>query len=602
MALSWRAALPAAATILGLWIAFQSPFVQEGSFAFRSPPPSLDFGSIIGEAAKEKEGLSLPGSFLRKLVELAIDGSEKYLKRRPGVNVTDAYPYWRFLPTPVTMLKPGDTAVAKPEGACFNLQIKAEFRNGFFHFPSLYGHYVRLHVEATGPNDKPCEDHYLIASLGNVWIHSVSRPGSHTFDIRVSNAEARVWDAKTRGVRIFYMHGQTDNLVWSVLHTARLFQPLIGDTPSVWPDGAAANLDFLKKYAGIDMPPRTGELNVDIPEETIQDGDFLGLIRLDGLDPMLAWAMGSATGHTAMALRFEGKLHVIESTSTTNYWPVNGIQKTPWDLWLKRYRAADYHIVHLPLSPENARKFNTTAARDAFTKDYEGFDYGYANMLWSWVDITEKNFPCMPQESSVQGCLSWELFEVLVSMLEDFAPDVAELMFVPGLRRRVGLSQGSSWAETLQAAYSKFGPDRVSDLPTSPEQDDWKYETTKSSDITDPKAKWVKAQGPQRMCDAMVCSMWKVGGLFGDLADKVQCTEFTNWDAWGLKLFDPDAASKRPDVCKAADPDNELCQLSGKYQFKLRTPMYWWNERPLVAHMAERCPSMAPHYVRPADC
>merc|ERR1712070_1370213 len=154
------------------------------------------------------------------------------------------------------------------------------------------------------------------------------------------------------------------------------------------------------------------------------------------------------------------------------------------------------------------------------------------------------------------------------------------------------MPQGSSWAEILQTAHAKFDG-KVSDLPTSPEQDSWMYETTRYGK---------KAQGLARMCDALVCSMWKEGGLFGDLADKVQCTEFTNWDAWGLKFFDPDAKEKRSDACKAADPDNELCQLSGYYKMHLRTPMYWWNERPLVAHMAERCPSMAPHYVRPADC
>ena len=31
-------------------------------------------------------------------------------------------------------------------------------------------------------------------------------------------------------------------------------------------------------------------------------GDTFNIMRLDGLDPMIAWAMGSATGHTAMAL------------------------------------------------------------------------------------------------------------------------------------------------------------------------------------------------------------------------------------------------------------------------------------------------------------
>ena len=32
------------------------------------------------------------------------------------------------------------------------------------------------------------------------------------------------------------------------------------------------------------------------------NGDTINIMRLDGLDPMIAWAMGAATGHTAIAL------------------------------------------------------------------------------------------------------------------------------------------------------------------------------------------------------------------------------------------------------------------------------------------------------------
>lgn len=43
-----------------------------------------------------------------------------------------------------------------------------------------------------------------------------------------------------------------------------------------------------------------GELVLN--ESDIHSGDFLGVIRMDGLDPMLAFGMGSHTGHTAVAL------------------------------------------------------------------------------------------------------------------------------------------------------------------------------------------------------------------------------------------------------------------------------------------------------------
>ncbi len=37
--------------------------------------------------------------------------------------------------------------------------------------------------------------------------------------------------------------------------------------------------------------------------------------RLDGLDPMIAWAMGAATGHTAVALWRDEELFVCESNA-----------------------------------------------------------------------------------------------------------------------------------------------------------------------------------------------------------------------------------------------------------------------------------------------
>ena len=80
---------------------------------------------------------------------------------------------------------------------------------------------------------------------------------------------------------------------------------------------------------------------VQVNESYIHDGDFLGVMRLDGLDTMLAWGMGSTTGHTLICMRDEqGQLHVLESTTNSSYWPTNGIQSTPYETWLKQAEAA----------------------------------------------------------------------------------------------------------------------------------------------------------------------------------------------------------------------------------------------------------------------
>ena len=61
------------------------------------------------------------------------------------------------------------------------------------------------------------------------------------------------------------------------------------------PVAAERNLAFLKLQAFDDMAERSVE-DVPIAAEDINDGDFFGVLRLDGLDPMLAWAMGARTG------------------------------------------------------------------------------------------------------------------------------------------------------------------------------------------------------------------------------------------------------------------------------------------------------------------
>eukprot|EP00441_Pelagodinium_beii_P037093 CAMPEP_0197640308 /NCGR_PEP_ID=MMETSP1338-20131121/14644_1 /TAXON_ID=43686 ORGANISM="Pelagodinium beii, Strain RCC1491" /NCGR_SAMPLE_ID=MMETSP1338 /ASSEMBLY_ACC=CAM_ASM_000754 /LENGTH=604 /DNA_ID=CAMNT_0043213145 /DNA_START=37 /DNA_END=1851 /DNA_ORIENTATION=- len=546
----------------------------------------------------QPSGGFFPDGLLRYLVNATINVCEDYLKHHTHDNFTDPYPYWSFVPITVGgaggYLLTGESMQAAPADACFKVNITAEYKRRLI--PG-FSDYVEIKIDASRL-DAPCkkkenEDLYLISTLGDFTLIKVTKPGlsTHTVKVGKETEKAKILDTETRGVRVFHILGTATEAVWALLETVRLFEPMMGK-PDVSSGGAAKNVDFLNKYAVQNITLRTGQINVDIPEDLIQDGDFFGLRRLDGLDPMLSWAMGSSTGHTTMAMRFDGVLHVVESTANSNYWPVNGVQKTEWKLWLERYRKADYAIVHMPLSAESRAKFNVSAAREAFSREYEGFDYGYSNMLFSWLDIVDGNFPCMPKEASKQGCLAWPVWELLVAQLERLDSSIAETMFIAGQRRRVGL-EGGNWPEVLQAAYEKFGTEHVQKMVTLPEQDSWTYNTTR----------WGKAAvGPARMCDALVCSLWKAGGLFGGLKDEVQCAEFTNWDAYGLKLFDADWPSKRPQVCKDNDPDNDHCQLSGRYSLKLKTPRYTWNERDLVPHLAERCPSLAPKYDRPADC
>jgi len=167
------------------------------------------------------------------------------------------------------------------------------------------------------------------------------------------------------------------------------FGALIG--AYVPPCTAEDNLKFLADHMGVVMEERTIQ-NVTIPKSEFQSGDFLGILRLDGLDPMLAWAMGAHTGHTTITWWIDNELYVLESTISSNYWPTNGVQKTLFDVWIKQAALANYNVVHLPLNPEIAKKMDTKAALEFFNS-VEGIPYGFHNQFTGWIDTPQGNYP-----------------------------------------------------------------------------------------------------------------------------------------------------------------------------------------------------------------
>ena len=73
-----------------------------------------------------------------------------------------------------------------------------------------------------------------------------------------------------------------------------------------------ANVQWIKDTMNVTLVERTTQ-KVEIDPDTIQSGDFFGIMRLDGLDPMIMYGTGSRVGHNVMALRFDGELYVVES-------------------------------------------------------------------------------------------------------------------------------------------------------------------------------------------------------------------------------------------------------------------------------------------------
>ena len=123
--------------------------------------------------------------------------------------------------------------------------------------------------------------------------------------------------------------------------------------------------------------------------------------------------------------------------------------------------------------------------------------------------------------------------------------------------------------ETIKLDYSLYK------LFTLPENDDWEY-----------------SEGKSYVCNTLVTLLYKIGGLFEPINNKIQATEFSPRDSYMIKIFDENWF---PEDC---DNGNGFCQIMGKYKIVLPE----FNTIEMYPNMNERCPSLPPEYLRPNYC
>jgi len=235
------------------------------------------------------------------------------------------------------------------------------------------------------------------------------------------------------GIQMYmFCDGYVDTFI-SVFNTVLAFVGGLGTNPYIPIFGSHVpeymvekNLKFLNDTIGYDMQPRSIE-EYDYDESLIQSGDFLAIMRLDGVDPIIMYGSGTHSGHSVMALRFDGELYIIESQDGW-YWPIHGIQRNKFSQWIQWAKDADFHVAHLPLSPEARAKFNETAAQEFFNKT-EGLPYGYHNFLFGWVDTQVDNWPPL---------LPSHMIQIVFSILEGFTPSTVDIFLNQALNHRLG--------------------------------------------------------------------------------------------------------------------------------------------------------------------
>lgn len=98
--------------------------------------------------------------------------------------------------------------------------------------------------------------------------------------------------------------------------------------------------------------------------------------------------------------------------------------------------------------------------------------------------------------------------------------------------------------------------------------------------------------GRAYVCSSYVAALYQAAGLL----ENINGPEFTPRDIYTLDVFNKNFT--RPAACVQADPSMPYCQILGR--FRLVHPGY--SSIAPYDHMAEKCPSIAPDYFRPAGC
>jgi len=230
----------------------------------------------------------------------------------------------------------------------------------------------------------------------------------------------------------------------------------------------------------------------DLDPSVLRSGDYLAILRFDGLDPLIAFGTGlGATGHSAVLMwRGSGAaraLYVLESTDgPALFGPPDffghGITCTPFQEWIGKARAAQFNVAVLPLQAQYAAVLDEAAVW-AFFDPIEHTPYGYQNLLFSVLD-TASPFVSLPLPID-EGVL----LPVLNAADKVLGPAPAgnestsltvDTLLVHGLNKRLGTACGTFACviAAVNANKASGAPGLLTSLLQAaavPESDAWRY-------------------------------------------------------------------------------------------------------------------------------
>ena len=95
------------------------------------------------------------------------------------------------------------------------------------------------------------------------------------------------------------------------------------------------------------------------------------------------------------------------------------------------------------------------------------------------------------------------------------------------------------------------------------------------------------------VCDVFILSLLKTGGLFQDIDNNIQVSEFTPRNLYELDIYDSEFTFEQ-----CLNEQKGVCQIYGNYT--LEYPGF--NSIPIYKNMNQDCASLPPNYDRSIKC
>ena len=444
------------------------------------------------------------------------------------------------------------------------------FKKNTLTLKSISDGVITLVLETSDKESFLCADTTLFHNAQISHISNTLVPGSHTIKLK-KLTEEQLLEVKVGGLRVFSFCDTLVNTIKSVIQTVKFILPttstkqydkLFKDNNNLQKsveEQEKDNLALLKKFANIEPKKRSGyEKKLLDLEKYIKSGDHLGTAQMgSGISTFIQLMSGGRISHSAIALKMDGKLYVVEAVG-------DGIIKTLYSDFIKDKLASRTTVAWFPLSDTYRKKFNEAKAVE-FAKKRLGLAYGIKNFVFSLIDTKDKSLP---------PYMSGEHLLLIASLVEKVKADLAMMIYGYGINKRLGTSNLN--IGKLGHAAAKKGKS-LEDIMVMPELDSYTYHDGES---------WI--------CSALVAGIYKAAGVFDSL--NINAHEFTPSDVYQLAIYD--SGSNRPDVCKQADPSIDYCIIVGPYAIHGNG----YNSIKPYERMDEKCPTVPPDFKREKGC